>query len=441
MRYELGLMDMFPIEASGSVIENDPMYKVVLKSVVDPVRLEDAVYRAIKFHPLFGTQVEFDGRYFLSTNDRPIRLMNAKESERPKEFCRDTNGFPWQMCWWGKEITLEWCHGVTDGRGALEFFKTVLSMYCGIRFPAVPRKVDLGLGLEPFVDKKEKGVNWEKQPAGFPQSALPVMNRGYKADCHVIKGSTAELLALSKANESSPAAVLAVILSETLRKHLPEDAKNRNVATEIAVDLRKPFVYETQHNCVEFMMVTYQDKHEQMGFHEAAKDFKATLDNYRLRENTVRRVTERISEFEYFHLVPGKKLRKNVMSLIAKFLKKTDCNAELTYIGQCGFPREVLDQVEDFHFRVWPDFAGCIMAAVDFNGVFNINFAENFVEKGIAEDFAALCREKGLHFSVTDAFEFEQGQFIEETTPRKPEDPFREETERGFAVEPELGTI
>lgn len=429
MRYELGLMDMYPIEASGSVVENDPMFKAVLKEDVDPVKLEDAVYRALRFHPLFGTQVEFDGMYYLTTNNRPIRLINAKEADRPKQFGRSTNGFPWQMCWSGREITLEWCHGVTDGKGALDFLTTVLSMYCGVKYPDVPRHVDLGLGLEPFFDRKEKGIGWKEQPSGFPADALPLIHRGYKAECHVIKGSTAQLLKTAKENGGSPVAVLAILLSKAIRKHLPQELRNRNVATEVAVDLRKAFGYETQHNCVEFMKLTYQDRHDEMGFSAAVRDFKAVLDHDRIRENVVRRVTERIMEFRLINRIPGRTPRKKAMALLAKLLKRVDCNADLTYIGRCAFPQEVLDQIEDFHFRVWPDFGGCIMAAIDFNGVFNINFSENFYEKGIAEDFVQLCREHGMDFAVTDCFEFEQGQFIEETAKDRKNRTYGEQSE------------
>ena len=63
MRYNLGLMDQYPIEAAGSTIENNPMYRVFFKQPIDPIRLEEAFLKAIKSYPLFCTKVAFDQEY------------------------------------------------------------------------------------------------------------------------------------------------------------------------------------------------------------------------------------------------------------------------------------------------------------------------------------------------------------------------------------------
>ena len=433
MKYELGILDSYLIEAAGTPTENEPMLKVAMKENIDHVRLEDAVYRAIKFHPLFGTQVGFDRTYFLETNNRPLKLIHAKESERPLQFGRSTNGYPWQLCWSGKELTFEWSHGVTDANGALDFLRTILSMYCGIEFPNVPRKVDLGLGFEPFIDRKQKGKDIMKQPAGFRPGAIPHYKRGYKTDCYTISGSTAQLLSVSKACGSSPAAVLTLLLAKAIRMQLPENLSNKNVATNLALDLRKPFLYETMHNCVEFMRVTYQDKHEEMGFAAAARDLKAIMDNARVYENSVKTVTDRVKELSLINLLPGKKARREAVRLVGQFYKELTCNCELTYLGQCKFPKEVLEQVEDLHFRVWHDFGECIISAIDFAGTFNIDFSVNYLDQHVVEDFLALCHENGLDFALTGKQIYIQAGFVEETEKEIP-------TGRGFYGEKEILT-
>lgn len=415
MKYEIGFTDMYPIEGSGSDIENNPMLKVVMKDAIDHVKLEDAVYRAIKFHPLFGTQLEYDKLYYFATNNRPVKLINSREDMRPLDFGRDSNGYPWQICWFGKELTFEWNHGVTDANGALAFLKSVLSFYCEMESPAVPRKIDLGPGLEPFYDKNEKGINYKVQPTGFWPSSLPIYKRGFRTDCHIIKGNTEEVVRVCKENGSSPAAVLALILSMAIRKHLPENIRNRRVATNVAINLRKILDYETMHNCVDFVRLTYDDKHDDMGFSGAAKDFKAMLDLVKVHENAVKLLSDRVNEYKALHVLPTKKMRKTGMWIIGKLLRNFDCNCELTYLGNSNFPEEVIDQVEDLHFRCWTDFGNCTIAAIDYNGSFNIDLCENYVDKGIIEDFISLSREIGINFEITDEFEYEQARFIEES--------------------------
>ena len=414
MRYDLGLMDMYPIEASGTIIENDPMFKIVMKEEVDPIKLEDSVYRAIKFHPLFGTQVGYDGSYYLETNNRPVKIIHADEANRPLEFCKGTNGYPWQICWWENSITFEWCHGVTDGMGALDFIRTMLCAYCGMEFEKIPRKIMLGPGLEPFVDQKERGVNFNIQPKGFSTSAMPIYDRGYETDCHVLQGSTQEILSVSRANESCPSAVLAVLLSRALRSYIPEKVRNRNVACNVVMDLRRPLRYETMHNCVEYKRITYQDKHDGMSIGDISREYKQVLDNARIRENVVRLITERVNLFKAYHLVKNKKRRKQVLGLIGKFMKDSDCNCVLTYLGDVRFPEKVAAHIEDIQVRCWHDFGECCMACLDFNGVFTINICENYIKKGVVAKFIELCEEEGIHLVEKETFKFEQRHFVEE---------------------------
>jgi len=414
MRYDLGLMDMYPIEVSGTKIENDPMFEVTLKSKIDPQKLEDAVYRAMKFHPLFATQVRYDGSYFLQSNNRPVKLIHAKLKERPLEFCSTTNGYPWQMCWYDRTITLEWCHGITDGRGAFDFIKSVLSIYCGMEVPVVPRKIMLGPGLEPFVNKKEKGVDYSVDPKGFSKRALPVYDRGFKTDCYVLSAKAEEITKLSTETGSSPSVVFSVLLSQAIRNQLPAKERNKNVACNIVMDLRKPLKYETMHNCVEYKRITYQDKHNSMSFADICHEYKKKLDHARIPENVVRMITERVNEFELAHVVKFKSLRHGVMKIAGEIMKDTDCNCVMTYLGKTDFPEEVNEMIEDFQFRVWHDFGECILAAVDFNGTFRMNLCENYMEKGIVENFITLCAEAGIHINCLSTMEYEQGRFVEE---------------------------
>ena len=413
MRYNLGLMDMYPIEASGTNIENDPLFRIIFKDKVDPVKLEDAVYKAIRLHPLFGTKVCFDRNYYLVTNNRPIKIINSSEKNRPRKFGKATNDYPWQMCWDENIVTFEWCHGITDGMGAMEFIETILSFYCGAKTPEVPRRIQLGPGLEPFVDKSEKGENFSIDPKGFSIKDFPAFKRGYKTDCHVLKADISEVLSCSKENETTVAPILSILLSKAIKNNLPERAKNRNVACNIVLDLRRPLAYETMHNCVEYKRVTYQDKHDNMSFKEVAKEYKSILDNARIPANVVRAITERVSMFKAYHILKPKCLRKLALRIIGFFMKDTDCNCVMTYLGKTNTPKEVLEMVEDIQVCCWHDFGECIMACVDYNGILTANICENFINKGIIADFIKLSSMVGINWNYMGCSTFEQAQFVE----------------------------
>ncbi len=90
-------------------------------------------------------------------------LIMAKQSgfnlkarnRRPLAFGDATNGFLWQMCYDEYIVSFEWCHAISDGKGAFSFFSSVLCHYFGVNRSVEPA---LELGLESLYNKKEKGI-------------------------------------------------------------------------------------------------------------------------------------------------------------------------------------------------------------------------------------------------------------------------------------------
>ena len=415
MRYNLGYMDMYPIEAAGSNIENNPMYRITFKDYINPILLEDAFTKAIEYYPLFGTKVKFDKEYYLETNKRPIKIFNVKEEERSKVFGKTTNGYPWQCCYYENRLTFEWLHGVSDGVGALNFLTHVLTIYCGGKILRPSKQFLIAPGLEPFFDKKEKGVNFKIDPEGFSFKQFKAhKDNGYTTHCHMLKAKTNEILNLAKTCESSVAPIITILFSQSIRKHLEENnIKKKDVACNVVLDLRRPLNYETMHNCVEYKRTTYQDRHALMSFKSVAKEYKENLDNARNPRNVVKIVTDRVKLFSSYHFLHSKKLYKLCAKVVGFFLKDTDCNFVMTYPGKIDFPPCVRRQVSDIDFRVWHDFGECIIACVDYKGTFNINISENFIDNGVVEEFIEISKNVGIHWNIVEEGIFEQAHFEE----------------------------
>ncbi len=415
MRYNLGLVDKYPIEAAGTGIENTPMYRVFFKRPVDPVRLEEAARKAIVAFPLFGTQVEFDREYYLRTNNRPLVIEKYTEENRPKVFGKSTNGYPWRIIYDNCTMCFEWLHGVTDGVGAYNFLRQVLLCYFGAEPKTNSLNYLVAPGLEPFVDKKEKGDGYSMDPGGFPVRAFPIRYKDYRTDVHLLRGDTAEIVDLARKCKSSVAPVLVVLFSQALRMHLPQKLKNRNVSCNIVFDLRRSLNYQTMHNCVDLKRVTYVDEYDKMSFADVACRYKEILDNARRTPNMIRSLTNRIALFKCYHLFPSRKWIKFCVRIIGRVFKNTDCNIGLTYPGKIDLPPEVMSQLDNLDFRLWHDFGQCVLAAVDFNGRFNLNVAENFAEKGVVEDFIKLSAKLGLHWEDLGTTVFQQSHFEEDS--------------------------
>ena len=404
-RYQLGVMDLYPIVVNKTCIENSPLFKVQFVEKVDVERLYNAVKCALKEHPLFACTIVYDKQYYLEEHDKEFRFYNVNEENRPLTYGDATNGFLWQICYDDYHVVFEWCHAISDGRGGYEFFASVLSHYFNVKRPV---ELHLDLGLESLYDKKEKGIPQKKQPNGFNAKHMPYMKRGYKTDCHVLKVPMKEVLSVSKKNDSSPAAVIPPLFAMAMRKNLNERIKNRNVCCNVIIDCRAPTKFKTMHNCVVSKKLTYINKYDQLDFSLVSTVYRSLIDVAVQPENIIRESTNMVNTLKPLVSIKPRFLQKALINIVAKGMKHTDSNFVFTYLGRMDLSEEVMKGINDFYFRSWTDFGECNLSAIDLGGTLILNICENFYNKEIIKDFIAICNEKGIHFEIAKEYQYEQ---------------------------------
>lgn len=404
-RYQLGVMDLFPIAINKTCMENSPFLKVEFVEKVDVERLYDAVKRALKEHPLFACTIAYDKQYYLEEHDGEFRFFNVSEESRPLKYGDATNGFLWQICYDDYHVIFEWCHAISDGRGGYEFLASILSHYFNVERPV---ELNLDLGLESLYNKKEKGIPQKKQEKGFNAKHMPYIKRGYKTDCHILKVPMQEVLAVSKKNDSSPAAVLPPLFAMAMRKNLSKRIKNRNVCCNVIIDCRTPMKFKTMHNCVLSKKITYIDKYDELDFSLVSTIYRSIIDLAVQPENIVSEATKMVNTIKGLVSIKPRILQKALTNIVVKSMKHTDSNFVFTYLGKMNLGEEVMKGISDFSFRSWTDFGECNLAAVDFGGTLVLNICENFYNKEIIKDFIDICNEKGIHFEIASEYEYEQ---------------------------------
>ena len=405
MKYQMGVMDTYPISANKTSMENNPFFQVKLKERVSAERLHTAVKQALSEHPLFACTLRYKKKYYLETNEKNFLLIHASEENRPLAFGDATNGFLWQMCYDEYSISFEWCHAISDGKGAFAFFSSVLCHYFGVDIPVEPA---LELGLESIYNSTETGVPEKKQAKGFAANSLPFLKRGYQTDCHILKAPMSEVLAVAKKNDSSPAAVLMPLVSMALRKHINPKAKNKNVRCSVVIDCRGPMGFQTMHNCIISKNITYVDRYDAMDFALVSTVYRSLLDLAVRPENIVKAATEFIDTVGPLVSVKPIFLQKILAKVAFGVMKHSECNFVFTYLGKIDLPNEVMSELADFNFRSWPDFSECNVAAIDFGGTLILNICENFQDKQIIPDLIDICSTVGIHFETEDTLSFEQ---------------------------------
>lgn len=410
MIYELGNNDRYGICVNGTAMENASFFTVSLKENVNSEKLLNAVNKALEFHPLFKTKVIYKKQYYLETNDEKVLITRSDALNRPKEFGKSTNNYPWRLCYDKCDICFEWCHVITDGKGAILFLNDILNAYYDL--PLENKEKPLVLGYESMYDKNIKSLGQVKQKKGFSVKNFPVIKNGFKCQSHILSVKTEDVLRVSKKSDATPSAVIVPLLCRALRNRLPKDIKNRNVKCAIAVDCRKPSGIDTSHNFVLVKTITYTDRLDNYDLSTVSTIYRAMIDLFVDKDNIINGCTDMIDETDFLYHIKPLWLQRIIMKLVAKIVKNTMQNIGFTYLGKVPFSQELCNKIEKFGFRSWPDFGHCCVAAIDFNGTLFLDFCENFVDKELINEFIKLCADCGLKVNLEKEEMFEQASMI-----------------------------
>jgi len=409
MRYELGNMDKYPLAVMETVMENASFFKASLDEDVDEQRLYQSIKNALEYHPLFKCKLVYDKQYYLEDNDADeLKIFNVDTYNRPKEFGKNTNGYLFQVCYFKNTISLEWCHAVTDGRGAIRFLSTILDAYFQVDLPEIPKEFPLKLGFESIYDESVKSFGQIKQPKGFKAKDLKVIKNGYKCTSHVLKVQTADIMKVAKKFNTTPSAIVVPLFSRAIREYLPKNIKNRNVSCGIVVDCRAPMKMDTMHNFINTKVITYQDKFDEFDLQKISTMYRGMLDLYVQPENIISSCTEMRKSTDFLYDMRPRFIQKFLMKIVGKIVKRTMDNIGFTYLGQVPFSEKVKSHLVDFNFRSWPDIGDCVIAAVDLNGTLVIDICENYYDKGIINSFINICKDNDINIKVCEENIFEQ---------------------------------
>lgn len=399
-RYKLGVMDLYPLAIMGTSIEDSPTMILTLDEPIDGKRLHRALCEAAEMFPLFKTRIVFDKGYYLERNDNPILIFNEDDHDRAFTWKTGTNDYPWKLSYYDNQIIIRWCHAVTDGRGAEEFLKAILYLYYGSSISVEPT---LELGLEPFADKKEKGLPQKKQPKGFGKGAIKLKKSGRESQVHVLKCKTADVLKLAKRSDASPATVIPPLFSMALRKCMK---KKKNVSFSIVIDARGPLGHKTMHNCIFTKAITYIDRFDEMSFELVSTIYRAILNLACEPENVVVAVTDYVSLISHLVGSSSEAFIRFCGKLCALFMKGSDSDATFSYHGKVDFGEEVNKHIRSYKTFSWTDFDYCNITAADLNGEFCLIINEAYDDERVVPGFISLAKEFGIEMTETESFRY-----------------------------------
>ena len=118
----------------------------IMDDVVNPEMLLDALNEVIVRFPLYKVRQRAGiFWYYLEENTEPFNVFVDDGILLKKIDTNKTNGYLFRLCYFEKKISLDMFHGLTDGNGAMIFFRAIIFAYakkCG-KTPSPEKVIDL----------------------------------------------------------------------------------------------------------------------------------------------------------------------------------------------------------------------------------------------------------------------------------------------------------
>ncbi|MCI8367855.1 MAG: alcohol acetyltransferase [Eggerthellaceae bacterium] len=343
--YRLDNVGKFYSAQAGDPHQTVFRISAVMRHEVQPEALQRALERTVAELPSFNVVLR-NGLFWRYLQEAP-GVPAVQPEDQPVCFGLHAGlkSVLYRVSYFRDRINLEMSHMIADGRGALEFLKTLLAFYCeeegaegmeslvaeassdGSMQPPTPDVILSGArsaeskdlsgrgdpsttGLRPSAqddnissiqsDVAEDSFSryFEKAKAGATPSTKPYRLTGWRDEANPtffeLHLSVAEVVAMSKAMGVSVTSLLAAAIVSAVRAGMPASALDRPITMDVPVDLRRFYGSETLRNFFGLAFVTCSPQLAAEPLEVIARNVQQQLADATIPANLARRMNQMV---------------------------------------------------------------------------------------------------------------------------------------------------
>ena len=385
-------------------------FSALMAEPVRPGALQNAIGRVMPRFPGFAVRIRRGlFWYYLEPNPAPGPFLKADVADpcQPVRF-REDNGWLIRFYYYRNRISLEVFHALSDGAGALVFFRTLLAEYLrqtGMEIPAgngipdlkePPRQEELEDAYARYAGRHALGLR--RMPSAYLNTGTPEPFYTF----HVTMG----FVPLDKLRETARryhvsiteylAAVLIHVLLE--KQHREHPHREKPVALAVPINLRSWFPSETLRNfittvrpCVDPALGSYSFEeiasqvHHYMKLHIHRQELQAAFSgNVRFTKNF------------FLRAVPVF-LKNPVLSLNYHLLGVRPYSCTYTNPGAFSVPPEMAPHIRGMEVILGQaTVPRCHCASISYENTMEITFAGTQAETDTERDFFRFLVREGI---------------------------------------------
>ena len=384
----------------------------MLKSEVDGEALKQAVRKMRHRFPSFYVRLS-DG--FLWKHFKPAPVDIDEIVIHDGDFCTpvDTEATYaplFKIRYYKNRISLDMFHGVSDGRGALIFLKTLLATYfgiLGINIPATDGILDLN--DEPTEEELTDGYIkfYDKTKGKLPRGEKVAYQHYIKEDdgpFTIMQGkfSVTELKKVTKRLGVSITEYLAALYCYSY--YLNKDTENKKpIKIQFPVDLRNIFGLQTLRNFSLVLTITLPNRKEVYSFREVLDITVKEIAKAKDKELLQKMINTNASDAQMLITKYSPSILKKPFILAGFLLYGARLmTSPISNMGVVSAPDELKEQVEYFDATIGATKKNAInAAAVTFGDNIVITFSTKKSRREVQNTFFNLLKKEKINVDIT----------------------------------------
>ncbi len=388
-------------------------FTVELKENIEPEILKQAIVNVLPRFPAFDTRMRKGVFwYYLEKNPEPAPVLH-EDIQNPCYRIKFKEGdrYLFRIYYFGKRISVDCFHAITDGYGSSHFTCTIVAEYLRLKGINIPSGGCVKNILEdaPEEELKDSFHQYATSNAGHALIDKKVYHpKGTPVPKHFVNFTSGimsfeQVHKLSKEKGVTVTEFFAAMLMDIhCRKQLRECRKQREVTVQIPINLRNIYPSETMRNFSVVLLVRVDPRLGEYTFDELLQQVSLQLrlekDEKKLNAMISKHVKlEKMAILKYMPL-PVKNIALSVATIVGA--EKTT-SAYLTNLGAIKVPAEMEPYIEKVMFSPGPGIhtaARCGIASFGDKLVFN--FANNLEESDIEREFFTRLVKMGVHVKI-----------------------------------------
>ena len=412
--YRLDNIGTFYAAQAGEPVQTVFRYAATLDAEVDPDVLQRALEETCALFPGFNVCLRSGAFWhYLEPAPEPPRVQRE---DLPICFGLHVNADSvlFRVSFFRARVNLEVSHIVSDGRGSLAFFRTLLTCYLRLAhgLPDVPLPEDASPSqqVEDSFDKYFErgaagrgGVSRVYRLRGFRDASDPTF-----LEMHLPVG---EVLALARSWGVSVTSLIAAVVMDAVRAEMPRRERDRAVCLDVPVDLRQVFPSATTKNFFGLAFVSHVPGERDVPVEELARDVQAQLKAGCAPEQLKRRVMRMVALEKSPWLRFAPLLLKDAVLGLAEHAAERESTTTMSNLGVVRLDPRVGAHVRDV--SVLTRTTGMKFAAISFGDDLCVSVCSSFTNMSVPRRVARFFTGRGMACRVnanrTDA-ELEEGR-------------------------------